>query len=109
MWPVSLADPDEYPGPEASGTGFFTYGMAWGIHHGVLDRDTYAPIVERGWRGLVSTAMRSDGELGYVQGVGEKPGSSQPVTLSSTHDYGVGAFLLAGSEVDTLGLNLDCN
>jgi unsaturated rhamnogalacturonyl hydrolase len=108
MWNVSLADPDDYPGPESSGTAFFVYGIAWGINHGILDRATYAPVVEQGWRGLVSIAMRSDGELGFVQGVGEKPSSSQPVTLASTHDYGVGAFLLAGSEVSTLGLDLDC-
>jgi rhamnogalacturonyl hydrolase YesR len=108
LWNVSLADPDDYPGPEASGTAFFAYGMAWGINAGLLERDVYLPVVENAWRGLVTVAVRADGELGYVQGVGEKPGSSQPVTLHSTHDYGVGAFLLAGTEVGKLGLGLDC-
>lgn len=109
LWNVSLADPDDYGGPEASGTAFFLYGIAWGVNHGLLDRDTFAPVIERGWRGLVRTAMRDDGELGYVQGVGERPDSSQPVTLASTHDYGVGAFLLAGTEVMKLDLDLDCD
>ncbi|HUS32229.1 MAG TPA: glycoside hydrolase family 88 protein [Kofleriaceae bacterium] len=108
LWNVNLADADDYPGPESSGTAFFVYGIAWGVNHGVLDRATYAPVVERGWRGLVTLAMRADGELGLVQGVGEEPASSQPVTLASTHDYGVGAFLLAGSEVAALGLDLGC-
>lgn len=108
LWNVSLADADDHPGPESSGTSFFTYGIAYGINEGLLDRATYLPVVEAGWRGLVATAVRADGELGYVQGVGEKPGSSQPVTLRSTHDYGVGAFLLAGTEMMRLGVDLDC-
>src|SRR5690606_17680515 len=108
LWNVSLADPDDYPGPESSGTSFFTYGIAWGINAGLLDRDTYLPVVARAWRGLTSVAVRADGELGFVQGVGEKPSSSQPVKLRSTHDYGLGACLLAGSEVGKLGLDLDC-
>lgn len=106
LWGVSLADPEDHPGPEASGTALFTYGIAWGINEGLLGRAEYAPVVEKAWRGLVSVAVRADGELGYVQGVGEKPSSSQPVTLRSTHDYGVGAFLLAGSEVRRLNLDL---
>ena len=71
-------------------------------------RTPNAPVVERAWRGLVSVAVRADGELGYVQGVGDQPASSQPVTLRSTRDFGVGAFLLAGSEVMRLGLDLEC-
>ncbi|HEY0332867.1 MAG TPA: glycoside hydrolase family 88 protein, partial [Stenotrophomonas sp.] len=35
-WPSSLLDPQ--PTPETSGTAFFVYGLAWGIHHGVLPR-----------------------------------------------------------------------
>lgn len=108
LWNVSLGDPDYFPGPEASGTSFFVYAIAWGINHGLLDRAVYAPVVERGWRGLVSVAVRADGELGYVQGVANQPASSQPVTLRSTRDFGVGAFLLAGSEVMRLGLDFEC-
>lgn len=108
LWNVSLHDPNDYSGPEASGTAFFVYGIAWGIRHGLLEAATYTPVVERGWRGLVTVAMRTDGELGYVQGVGEKPGSAQPVTLGSTRDYGVGAFLLAGSEVAQV-VDIECD
>ena len=49
--------------------------------------------------GLVKTAVHPDGFLGYVQGGGSNPASSQPVTYESNADFGVGAFLLAGSEV----------
>ncbi|MBC8423560.1 hypothetical protein H8E07_05510 [bacterium] len=34
-----------------------------------------------------------------MQDVGSEPASSQPVTYESTRDFGVGAFLLAGSEL----------
>ena len=108
LWNVSLADPDDHPGPEASGTAFFVYALAWGINEGYLDRATYLPVVERGWRALVEHTVRADAQIGLVQGVGEAPADAQPVTLRSTADYGEGAFLLAGSEVHRLGLELDC-
>jgi rhamnogalacturonyl hydrolase YesR len=108
LWNVSLGDPTYFPGPEASGTAFFTYAIAWGINHGVLDREAFLPVVDVAWRGLVSVAVRADGELGFVQGVGDQPASSQPVTLRSTRDFGVGAFLLAGSEVMRVGIDFEC-
>ena len=99
FWNVSLADPDDYGGPETSGTSFFTYGLAWGINNGYLDSATYYPVVEKAWNGLTTIAVHEDGFLGYVQNVGKEPASSQPVTYESTADFGVGAFLLAGSEI----------
>jgi Predicted unsaturated glucuronyl hydrolase involved in regulation of bacterial surface properties, and related proteins len=99
FWNVSLDDPNEYGGPETSGTALFTYGIAWGINNNLLDSATYYPIVTKAWNALTSVAVQTNGFLGYVQGVGSSPASSQPVTVSSTADFGVGAFLLAGSEV----------
>ncbi len=99
FWNVSLDDPDDYGGPETSGTSFFAYGMAWGINNGLLDSATYLPVVAKAWNGLVSAALHEDGYLGFIQGVGSYPGSSQPVTYETTSDFGLGAFLLAGSEV----------
>ncbi|MBN2697974.1 MAG: glycoside hydrolase family 88 protein [Bacteroidales bacterium] len=99
FWDVSLDDPDDFGGPETSGTAFFTYGMAWGINNGFLDSASYYPVVVSAWNGLTSVAVHEDGFLGYVQGVGSSPASSQPVTFETTADFGVGAFLLAGSEV----------
>jgi unsaturated rhamnogalacturonyl hydrolase len=46
--------------------------------------------------------MHPTGFLGFVQGTGEQPSSGQPVTFSSMpdfEDYGLGCFLLAGSEI----------
>jgi unsaturated rhamnogalacturonyl hydrolase len=102
FWYANLTDPSQYPTPETSGTSGFTYGLAWGIRAGVLDSATYLPVVTKAWNGLVATAVHSDGFLGYVQGVGSSPSSSQPVTSSSTADFGVGLFLQAGLEVARL-------
>ena len=76
--------------------------MAWGIRKGFLDSATYKPIVAKAWNGMVATALRADSVLGYYQGSGNQPSSGQPVTLTSVpdfDDFGVGCFLLAGSEV----------
>ncbi|HKJ41456.1 MAG TPA: glycoside hydrolase family 88 protein, partial [Sunxiuqinia sp.] len=102
FWNVSLDDPNDHGGPETSGTSFFTYGIAWGINNAILDSATYMPVVQKAWAGLTSIAIHEDGFLGYVQGVGSNPSSSQPVTEWSTADFGVGAFLLAGNEVGKL-------
>ena len=102
FWNVSLFDPLDYGGPETSGTGFFIFGLAWGVNSGLLDEETYMPSVIKGWEALSDSALHDDGFLGYVQGTGDKPSSSQPVTYNSVpnfEDFGLGAFLLAGSEV----------
>jgi unsaturated rhamnogalacturonyl hydrolase len=99
FWNMSLYDPAHYPGPETSGTALFVYGMAWGINNGLLDKTTYEPVVAKAWNAMVTTAVHPSGKLGYVQGVGKEPVPSQQVTYESSADFGVGVFILAGSEV----------
>lgn len=94
-WRSSLLDPDSLPNPETSGTGFFTFSLAWGINQGLLSRTQHEPSVRRGWSALVN-AVQPDGCLGWVQRIGDKPGATSQDT---TEVYGVGALLLAGSEV----------
>jgi unsaturated rhamnogalacturonyl hydrolase len=94
-WPSSLLDPAQVPGPETSGTGFFTFGFAWGINHGLLDRGTYEPPAQKGWSALVR-AVHPDGKLGYVQQVGASP---EPTSAETTEIYGIGALLHAGTEL----------
>ncbi len=94
-WHASLLDPDSYPNPEMSSTAFFVYGLAWGINNGYLNRDEYLPAVKKGWKALVD-AVWPDGKLGWVQPIGENP---KNVTAEMTEVYGVGGFLLAGTEV----------
>jgi rhamnogalacturonyl hydrolase YesR len=67
-----MLDPDSYPSPETSGTGFFTYALAWGINNGMLDEATYMPVVKKGWQALAG-AVHTDGKLGYVQAIGADP------------------------------------
>jgi unsaturated rhamnogalacturonyl hydrolase len=105
FWNVSLLDPTHYGGPETSGTALFTYGMALGVANGWLDRATYEPVVDKAYRAMVMSAVHTDGSLGYVQGPGASPISAQPVTVNSNADFGVGAFLLAGSAVYALTPN----
>jgi len=96
-WAPSLLAPENAP-PESSGTGFFTYGLAWGINHGLLPREEYEPVVRRGWVAL-NRAIQPDGRLGYVQQVSDRP---ETVEAQDTQFYGVGAFLLAATEMARL-------
>ena len=94
-WHASLLDPQSYPAPETSATAFYVYGMAWGIANGLLDKKTYLPVVKKGWEALIK-AVHPDGKLGWVQPIGADP---KHVTSDMTEVYGVGGFLLAGSEI----------
>jgi unsaturated rhamnogalacturonyl hydrolase len=95
FWHASLLDPASFPRPESSGTGFFVYGFAWGINAGLLDAAKYGPVVDKGWDSLTS-AVNAEGKLGWVQVIGDSPVNT---TAENTEPYGVGAFLLAASEV----------
>jgi hypothetical protein len=113
FWNVSLHDATEYGGPETSGTALFTFGLAWGVNKGVLTNSVYRSAAIRGWKGMVDSALHSNGFLGYVQSTGKQPSDGQPVTYDKSpnfEDYGLGAFLLAGSEIyrmagETTGLS----
>lgn len=95
LWRSSLLDPASYPLKETSGTGFYTYALAWGINEGLLDKSTYEPVVRKAWKGLVG-CVQPDGKLVHVQPIGADP---KKFDAESTEVYGVGAFLLAGSEI----------
>jgi Predicted unsaturated glucuronyl hydrolase involved in regulation of bacterial surface properties, and related proteins len=114
-WNESLMDPTHCAsigltgddGPETSGTDFFVYGLAWGIRKGLLDSATYSAAMQNGWGWLSGTALQSSGLLGYTQSTGDRPCTEDPsaaghlsnTRLANFDDYGVGGFLLAGSEV----------
>jgi rhamnogalacturonyl hydrolase YesR len=95
LWRASLLDPASYPLKETSGSGFFAYALAWGVNQGLLDRAQYEPAVRQAWTALVN-CVDADGKLTHVQPIGADPKKFAP---DSTEVYGVGAFLLAGSEV----------
>ncbi|MDR1121064.1 MAG: glycoside hydrolase family 88 protein [Dysgonamonadaceae bacterium] len=102
FWNVSLHDPTHFGGKETTGTALFVYGMAWAINHGLLDRETYLPVVTKAWKAMATEAVHPNGFLGWVQGTGKEPKDGQPVTYDHVpdfEDYGVGCFLLGASEV----------
>jgi unsaturated rhamnogalacturonyl hydrolase len=102
FWNVSLHDPSNFGGKELTGTALFVYGIAWGINHGVLDSGRYLPVVQKAWKGLVEDCVHPNGFLGFVQGTGKQPSDSQPVgydKVPNFEDFGLGCFLLAGSEI----------
>jgi len=94
-WPPSLLADPAASADEASGTGFYVHGLAWGIKAGLLPRSRYLPAVTRGWAAL-ERAIQPDGRLGWVQQVSDRPDS---VAAKDTQFYGVGAYLLAGAAV----------
>jgi unsaturated rhamnogalacturonyl hydrolase len=101
FWGADLRNPSAY-GYEESGTAFFTYAIAWGVNAGILDPAVYKPILTKAWTALSTIALQSSGEVGYVQGAttgAAQPSDGQPVKVTDTSAYGVGGFLLAGSEM----------
>jgi len=98
-WTRSLMDPEHAPGPETSGTAFFAYGFLWGMNNGYLDKAEYEPVATKAWQYLTTVALQSNGEIGYVQPIGERAIPGQVVDINSTANFGVGAFLLAACEM----------
>jgi len=102
FWNASLHDPNNFGGKELSGTALFAYGMAWGVNNGILSKKKYLPVITKAWNGMVKDAVHPDGFLGHVQGTGKQPSDSQPTSydrVPNFEDYGLGCFLLAGSEI----------
>jgi unsaturated rhamnogalacturonyl hydrolase len=95
LWRSGLLDPAAYDQPELSGSALITFGMAWGINNGVLDAKLYTPVVTKAWAGMLHH-IYADGRLGDIQQTGAAPTTFKP---SASYNYGVGGFLLAGTEL----------
>ena len=95
LWRPGLLDAKAYPLPENSGSAFITYALAYGVNHGLLDGKTYRPVIEKAWAGL-SAHVYEDGRLGCIQPIGGAPGQ---YSETASYVYGVGAYLLAGTEL----------
>jgi len=95
LWRAGLLDAADYDLPEMSGSALMTFGMAWGVNNGVLDRKVYGSVVQKAWAGML-THTYADGRLGCIQQTGAEPAAFK---ASSSYNYGVGGFLLAGSEI----------
>jgi hypothetical protein len=106
-WTRSILDESQAPGYETSGTAFFAYGYLWGVNNGILDGDVYASVINKAWKYLTTIALQPDGTVGYVQPIGERADQHVNVTSTTTADFGVGAFLLAASEMTKYKPNND--
>jgi rhamnogalacturonyl hydrolase YesR len=95
LWHSSLLDPADYTIKETSGSGFYTYAFAWGVNQGLLDREQFEPAIRKAWAALVD-CVDANGRLTHVQPIGSDP---RRFNTNATEIYGVGGFLLAGSEV----------
>jgi unsaturated rhamnogalacturonyl hydrolase len=102
FWNASLTDSTDFGGKELTGTALFIYGFAWGINNKILDKKKMDPSVSKAWNAILTDCVHKNGFLGYVQGTGKEPKEAQPVTYDKVpdfEDFGLGCFLLAGSEV----------
>lgn len=96
-WTRSMADPEQAPGYETSGTALMCYSLFWGINNGVLPKK-YKKAALKAWHYLQNVALQSDNTIGYVQPIGEKAIPGQVVDMKSQANFGTGAFLLAAAE-----------
>lgn len=101
FWRPNLDDSEQHQDWESSGTGFFTYGIAWGINNGILDRERFLPVAKKGWAAL-ALVVNEDGQVGWSQPAGGGPGK---VVEADTSKFGIGIFLLAASEIYQLELD----
>jgi unsaturated rhamnogalacturonyl hydrolase len=100
LWRAGVLDQASYSEPEVSGSALITFGLAWGVNEGVLDAKVYRPVIEKAWAGMLKHVY-ADGRLGSIQQTGAEPAPFKP---TASYTYGVGGFLLAGSEVRRLGM-----
>ncbi|MBD1557034.1 hypothetical protein HC752_08795 [Vibrio sp. S9_S30] len=98
FWGADLIEPHHIDAPESSGTTFFIYGMAIGVRLGILDAETYMPVIEKGWLALANTALQDSGRLGWTQGVAHEPYMSY-ARAGTSQPYTVGSYLAASSEI----------
>ena len=98
LWRPGLLDPAAHPARETSGSSFYTFAIAWGLNRGLLDRARFEPAARRAWLALADS-VTPEGKLEYVQPIGAAPEGFDP---HNSEPFGVGAFLLAGSEIHRL-------
>lgn len=95
LWRTSLLSPESFDHGEVSGSGFFTFALAWGINNGILNKASYTPIVLKAWEAILA-CQQENGKVGWVQNIGANP---MPAGVNSWQNFGTGAFLMAGSEI----------
>lgn len=102
FWRMNLNDYEHDTRPESSGTVFFAYGLTWGINHGLLDKDTYYPAVQKAFLGLNANAIRPDGLVGRSELISAYPNPKCSLGIGSSQSYAPAAAVLFLSELSKL-------
>jgi rhamnogalacturonyl hydrolase YesR len=95
LWHPGLLDPVAHKQVETSGSAFFVYAIAYAVNNGIVDRTVFTPVLEKSWTALCSY-VKPDGRFTGIQPIGDSPVKYEE---NYTMPYGVGAFLLAASEM----------
>jgi unsaturated rhamnogalacturonyl hydrolase len=95
LWRAGLLDTVAHLQPETSGSAFFVYGMAYAINQGIIEKETFTPVVEKAYSALTGF-IEENGKFYGIQPIGDKPVNYDN---KNSMPYGVGAFLLASSEM----------
>jgi unsaturated rhamnogalacturonyl hydrolase len=99
LWHQLLNRPDSYE--ETSSSAMFVFALTRAVNKGWLSRNTWAPIVLRGWNGL-TTKVNSIGQvegtcIGTGLGWDDTFYLNRPTDVNAAHGYG--PIFLAGSEI----------
>jgi rhamnogalacturonyl hydrolase YesR len=98
LWHQLLDKPDSYL--ETSVTAMYTYAVARAVNQGWIN-EKYIAIAREGWKGLLTKITDNGGLqdvcIGTNMDTDIKFYYTRPTELNDTH--GIGAFLLAGTEV----------
>ncbi len=99
-WPTDLAHPEDCPSSETSATGLITYMLAKGVNEGWLDRTAFTPVILKAFS-LLLGRLDAHGDVSGIQPPGTGPDCGVTTSSDPAVDvsYGVGAFLLAASEI----------
>ena len=106
---------------EASASSIFTYAYLKAIRLGLIDRETYLPVAEKAYQGLIKTFIRPNAETGKTDiiqvcasaGLGPAKDPSRTgtanyylagkdVTVVENEGKAIGSFIMASVEYDRL-------
>jgi rhamnogalacturonyl hydrolase YesR len=95
LWRSSLLDPAASSRRETGGSALCTFAFAWGVNHGLLDRERYEPAARKSWAALVGF-VTPEGKMAIAQ---PADGGLESLDPSKVELFNAGAFLLAGSQM----------
>lgn len=115
LWRQEIPEPLAWE--EASGTGIFLYAFGVGMRRGILDREVYMPVLEKGIEGLCKYCINIDYSIDKgccgccCPGEGEMKGTVEAyltIPMPRRNDSHVfGPVIMALTEAEKNGIKLD--